>query len=287
MSIPPAAPTPTASPTPTPRPSSTACGPQGSQNSQGSQGSQGQGGRGGGAGQGFGGRGGQGGQGGQGGGRQLTEAEAEAQVSKATTDLGDAKDALAGVKIKAPSDGTVLTVAGTVGTHYTSGTFITLGDLSDLEVQAMFTESDVGVLKLGQKATITFATQPGQTYAGEVAHIDPTATTSSRLVRYGVTISLGNRPARLLLGQSASVSVLTGEASDALYVPAQAVRTAGDGTTTVTVRSGGGQVRRTVKVGVRGDRYVEILSGLSDGDQVVLPADAAGGGFPQEGFPGA
>jgi RND family efflux transporter MFP subunit len=190
------------------------------------------------------------------------------------------------VKIKAPSAGTVLSVAGTVGTRYTSGTFITLGNLDDLQVQAMFTQSDVRFLKDGQKATITFATRPGETYSGKVTHIDPTATTTGRLVRYGVTIDLGNRPARLLLGQSATVQVLTGQADGALYVPSQALRTSGDGTTTVTVQNGGRQVRRTVKLGVRGDQYIQIVSGLTDGDQVVLRASTTAGGFPDEGFPG-
>ncbi|MEV7805930.1 efflux RND transporter periplasmic adaptor subunit [Microbispora sp. NPDC088329] len=228
---------------------------------------------------------GQAGQGGQGGGARLTEAQAEAQVSKATTELAEAKEALAGVRIKAPADGTILSVAGTTGSRYTSGAFITLGDLDALQVQAMFTESDIRFLKAGQAATVTLSTQPGREYAGTVAHVDPTATTSNRLVRYGVTIDLNNRPARMLLGQSATVRVTTGEAADALYVPAQAVRLQDDGTAVVTVTNGGTQARRTVKIGVRGDTYVEITGGLSEGDQVALPGTTTA--FPDEGFPAA
>ncbi|MEU7913552.1 efflux RND transporter periplasmic adaptor subunit [Microbispora bryophytorum] len=243
----------------------------------------GQSGQGGQAGQG--GQGGQGGQRGQGGGARLTEAQAEAQVSQATSELAEAKEALAGVRIKAPADGTVMSVAGAVGSRYASGTFITLGDLDDLQVQAMFTESDIRFLKVGQAATVTLATRPGQEYPGTVAHIDPTATTSNRLVRYGVTIVLNSRPARLLLGQSATVRVTTGQAADALYLPSQAVRAQGDGTAVVTVADGGTHSPRTVKVGVRGDSYVEITGGLSEGDQVVLPG--ASTAFPDEGFPAA
>ncbi|MBE3013581.1 efflux RND transporter periplasmic adaptor subunit [Microbispora sp. NEAU-D428] len=285
---------PSAKPSPSPSGSSSACAPGQSGQGQGSQGqnSQGQSGQGqsrqgqGGGAQGragFG--GGQAGQGGQGGGARLTEAQAEAQVSQATTELAEAKEALAGVRIKAPADGTILSVAGTTGSRYTSGTFITLGNLDDLQVQALFTESDIRFLKVGQAATVTLPTQPGQEYPGTVAHIDPTATTSNRLVRYGVTIVLNSRPARLLLGQSATVRVTTGEAADALYVPSQAVRAQGDGTAVVTVANGGTQSRRTVKVGVRGDSYVEITGGLSEGDQIVLPV--ASTAFPDEGFPAA
>ncbi|MEU8177309.1 efflux RND transporter periplasmic adaptor subunit [Microbispora hainanensis] len=293
VSIPPTPPAhPSAMPNPSSGGSSGACAPgQGGQgqnpqgqNSQG-QNSQGPGGGAQGRGGFGGGQGGQAGRGGQGGGPRLTEAQAEAQVSQATTELADAKEALDGVTIKAPADGTVLSVAGTTGSRYTSGTFITLGDLDDLQVQAMFTESDVRFLKVGQPATVTLPTQPGQEYPGTVSHIDPTATTTNRLVRYGVTIVLNKRPARLLLGQSATVRVRTGEASDALYVPSQAVRAQGDGTAVVTVADGGTQTRRTVKVGVRGDSYVQITDGLSEGDQVVLPG--ASTAFPDEGFPAA
>ena len=308
---------PSRQPSATPSPSggsSSACAPgqggqgqggqgQGSQGQGGqSQGGQGQGGQGQGGGAhrraGFGGgqagqsgqgaqagQGGQGGQRGQGGGARLTEAQAEAQVSQATSELAEAKEALAGVRIKAPADGTVMSVAGTVGSRYASGTFITLGDLDDLQVQAMFTESDIRFLKVGQAATVTLSTRPGQEYPGTVAHIDPTATTSNRLVRYGVTIVLNSRPARLLLGQSATVRVTTGQAADALYLPSQAVRAQGDGTAVVTVADGGTHSPRTVKVGVRGDSYVEITGGLSEGDQVVLPG--ASTAFPDEGFPAA
>ncbi|MCT9933279.1 hypothetical protein N5079_24000 [Planotetraspora sp. A-T 1434] len=106
------------------------------------------------------------------------------------------------------------------------------------------------------------------------------------LVRYGVTISFGTRPARLLLGQSATVRVTTGDAADALYIPAQAVRTQANGTTTVTVRDGGGQGRRVgrqdgpTRRPICPDRRRALRRG-----QVVLPASTTTGGFPDEGFP--
>lgn len=306
ISIPPTAPPgqkpgqpsgkPSSSPRPSPGRPSGACAPgqggegqnpqgQGSQG-QGGQGTQGRTGFGGGRSGGQAGQGGQDGRGGQAGqgGARLTEAQAEAQVSQATTELAEAKEALAGIRIKAPADGTVLSISGDTGSHYTSGAFLTLGDLDNLQVQALFTESDIRFLKTGQTAVVTLPTQPGREYPGTVAHIDPTATTSDRLVRYGVRIDLDSRPARLLLGQSATVKVTTGEAADALYVPSQAVHVQGDGTAVVTVADGGGaQVRRTVEVGVRGDTNVEVVTGLSQGDRVVLPTTTTA--FPDEGFP--
>ncbi|GAA0385355.1 hypothetical protein Acor_80030 [Acrocarpospora corrugata] len=260
-------PTPTVTPTPSAAPACT--GTQGSQSNQGGQGSQS--GQGGGSG------------GGAQGGRVLSEAELEANVSKATTDLAEAKEALAGVTIKAPAAGTVLSIAGTVDTDYTTGTFITLGDLDNLQVHALFTQSDIGHLKIGQPAEITLTTDQTTSHPGKVSHIDPTATTTGKLVQYGVTITFDTHPDALLLGQSATVQVTTAEAANTLYVPARAVQTGQDGTTTVTTQSG---QKKPVHTGIRSDLYIEITNGLTEGDQITLPTDTTTNGFPDSTFPG-
>ncbi|WP_262847858.1 efflux RND transporter periplasmic adaptor subunit [Sphaerisporangium corydalis] len=250
---------------------------------QGRSGQNGRGGQGNGGGRGQGGQGGRGGQGGQ---AVTTVAQAEAKISEARTALQNAEDALAGVRIKAPEKGTILSVAGVVGTQANAGAaFITLGDLDELQVKAMFSQTDVGRLKIGQKASVSLATRAGRTYAGEVTHIDVMATSTNRLVQYGVMIAFARQPADLLLGQTATVQVTVDEAEDAVYVPAQALRTRADGVPTVLVGNGGQSVERAVEVGVRGDQYVEIRSGLSEGDRVELPNGGASGGFPDATFP--
>ncbi|MEU8041335.1 efflux RND transporter periplasmic adaptor subunit [Streptosporangium sp. NPDC049078] len=212
----------------------------------------------------------------------LTVEQAEARVKEARAELTDATKELAGVRIVAPVDGTVMSVAGAVGDRVGTGTFLTLGNLDELQVEALFTESDIGSLKPGQQAAITLATRQGEKYTGTVTGIAPTPTTSDRLVRYGVTIAFDAPPPNLLVGQTASVTVTVAESAETLYVPAQAVRTR-DGVSRVTVRGG---AERVVETGVRSDRYVEITSGLSENDQVILPG-AAEGEFPDSGWPEA
>ncbi|GLX98632.1 efflux RND transporter periplasmic adaptor subunit [Herbidospora sp. NBRC 101105] len=214
----------------------------------------------------------------QGGGPQMTEAEAEAAVTRAKNALNAAEDALRGVVIKAPSAGTVLQVNGAEGDQYTEGAFVSLGDLDDLQVKALFTQSDIGTLKTGQQAVITLATPEGA-YEGTVSHIDPMATTTDLLVRYGVTISFDDQPAGLRLGQTATVQVVTGRAPDAVHVPARAVQN-----DTVTLADG---AKRKVTTGVRSDTQVEITGGLTEGEKVELPgASALNGEFPDSTFPG-
>ncbi|MEU4328662.1 efflux RND transporter periplasmic adaptor subunit [Nonomuraea dietziae] len=214
----------------------------------------------------------------------MSEEQAESGLAKAQAAMEQAADAVRGTRIVAPASGTVLSVAGAKGDTAGTGAFITLGDLDELQVQALFTESDVNSLRLGQQAAITLATRQGERYSGTVTHLAPTATTTGRLVRYAVTITFDDPPKDLLLGQTATVTVTTGEADDALYVPAQAVKTGKDGTATVTVRTGSGQKEQRVTTGVRGDQYVQVKEGLTAGDRVVV-GQVGSGGFPDGSWP--
>jgi multidrug efflux pump subunit AcrA (membrane-fusion protein) len=173
--------------------------------------------------------------------------------------------------LTAPIAGKVISVGGTVGSQEKPGGtgFIVLGDVQDTEVKAQFSEADVAHLAVGQVATITIPNHP-QPYAGKVAQISPAGTTSGRLVRYGVLVAFDSVPTDLLLGQSASVAVTTAQATDVLSVPSSAVTHVNGSSATVTVRAGGRDQPRTVTIGLRGDSYTEIRSGLSEGDVVVL-----------------
>ncbi|MEV2269655.1 efflux RND transporter periplasmic adaptor subunit [Nonomuraea africana] len=214
----------------------------------------------------------------------MSEEQAESGLAKARADMERAADAVRGTRIVAPASGTVLSVAGAKGATAGTGAFITLDDLDELQVQALFTESDVNSLRLGQQAAVTLASRQGERYTGTVTHIAPTATTTGRLVRYAVTIAFDEPPKDLLLRQTATVTVTTGEADDALYVPARAVRTGKDGTAAVTVRTAGGESERQVTTGVRGDQYVQIKDGLRAGDKVVV-GQSGGGEFPDGSWP--
>jgi multidrug efflux pump subunit AcrA (membrane-fusion protein) len=191
---------------------------------------------------------------------------AQVQLNNAQLALLQAQQRLAGTVLVAPIAGRVLSVAGTVGSQERPGGtgFIVLADVRDTAVQAMFSEADVAHLAVGQPASITLPSRPDPV-TGKVSQIAPAGTTSGRLVRYGVLIAFDQVPPDLLFGQSASVRVTTAQATGVLRVPTTAV-TGG----TVTVRVGGRDEKRTVEVGLRGDQYTEIRSGLSEGEQVVL-----------------
>jgi multidrug efflux pump subunit AcrA (membrane-fusion protein) len=216
-----------------------------------------------------------GGSGGSGGGSGATTdslMSAQQQLNNAELALSQAKQALAGTVITAPAAGRVLTVNGGVGDTETPGStpFLSLGAASDTVVSASFTESDVAQLAVGQAATVTLPDKGTQSYTGKVSQVDPVGTASDKLVRYSVLIAFDQPPADLLYGQSANVAVTTASASGVLYLPSTAVTSVDNGTATVTVRTGGVEESRTVHIGLRGDRYTEIRSGLDEGQTVVV-----------------
>jgi HlyD family secretion protein len=245
-SAPTASPTPTptpsgsARPTTTPRSSGTPKAPAGSTKSSGTQG------------------------------RTTSPEQLAAKVTQAKNKLDQAERALDGTVITAPIAGTVLAVNGQAGdTASASSTFVTIGDLNDVQLQATFSQNDMANVRVGQVAKITLTAEPGATYGGTVTHVDTNATSSDELVKYGAMIAFDDLPSRVLIGQSGTVSVTTASATDTLYVPSSAVRSGANGAYTVQVRRGNTTVRRTVRIGVRGDASTEITSGLSKGERVA------------------
>ncbi|MCP2202231.1 efflux RND transporter periplasmic adaptor subunit [Lentzea flava] len=187
--------------------------------------------------------------------------------------LKQAQDALAATTLTAPGDGTITSVTGSVGQkvggNATSG-FVVVTDLKNLVLHANVSESDVSKLKADQAATVTVNAMATQPIQAKVAQVDLTPTTSNNVVQYGVTLTLTDPPAGLRPGQSASVEITISQASNVLAVPAAAVQTVNN-QSTVQVLENGAETRKTVEVGVRGDQYVEIKSGLTAGEEVVLP----------------
>jgi macrolide-specific efflux system membrane fusion protein len=241
---------------------------------------------------------------------------AQNEVTQAELAVDEAEAAVAGTTLKAPMAGTVVAVNGTLGSSSSgsassssssssggsapaggsssssassassSGSgFIDLADLGRLQVTAAFAEADATKLKEKQAATVTWNALSGTRQSAEVVAVDPQATTADNVVTYGVTLSLDKVPAGAKPGQTVSVSVVTGQVTDAVSVNAAAVTTVGD-RHTVTVLADGVQEIRVVEIGLEGDQTTQIISGLTPGDQVVLTTTGTTTGGTTGGFPG-
>ncbi|MFG1904766.1 efflux RND transporter periplasmic adaptor subunit [Micromonospora carbonacea] len=194
--------------------------------------------------------------------------QAQRRVNQAEASLAEARETLAGTTITAPIAGTVLSVAGKVGSEVGRGsTFITLADTFAMQVEARFPEADAVALAVGQQATLTLPDRPDRTFAATVVQVDPVGVSDGSLVRYGVVLSFTEAPQDLLVGQSAAVTVETAAVADAVRVPSTAVHDVADRTGTVRVGVEG--TPRTVTVGLRGGRFTEVTSGLTAGELVL------------------
>jgi HlyD family secretion protein len=191
---------------------------------------------------------------------------AQQRVNAAEAALEEAEENLEGATIKAPIAGKIISVSGKVGSSAKSGsTFITLADVYDMQISADFPEADADHLEVTQKAVITLADRPGETFDATVVQADPVGTSDGTLTRFGVVLSFDDAPDELLVGQSANVRVTTGSKEGVLRVPSTAVHdVSGD---SGTVLKNGAEVQ--VKLGLRGDQYTEIVSGIAEGDPVA------------------
>ena len=195
---------------------------------------------------------------------------AEQRVTQANVALENAEDALAGTTITAPIAGRILSVAGKVGTQVGAGSaFVTLADVYDMQISADFPEADADRLAVRQKATITLADRAGKTFGATVVQVDPTGTSDGTMVRYGVLLSFTEAPKDLLVGQSAAVRVTTGSATGVLRVPSTALHGVTGQSATVLTSAAGVTTELKVTIGLRGDQYTEIKSGLREGESVV------------------
>jgi macrolide-specific efflux system membrane fusion protein len=235
------------------------------------------------------------------GGDAATIAQAQAQVTTAQAAVNDASRAVTGTTLVAPMAGTVTAVTGSVGGSSTGSSasassgsstgFIQLADLTAMQVSANFAEADATKLKAGQVANVSWAALAGATATGKIATIAPTATTANNVNSYAVVVSLDAVPTGVRIGQTVTAKVTVAEAPTAIRVPNAAVRTIGTRHQVTAVVNGVNEVR-TVDVGVEGDTFTEITSGLAVGEQVAIviatttTTNTGTGGFGGGGFGG-
>ncbi len=232
-----------------------------------------------------------------------TISAANAQVASAQATVDADQRAVNGTVLTAPIAGTVIAVNGSVGNASGAGSsgtgstgssgnggtggtgsnnsstsssssssssgFIQVADLTKLQVSGSFAESDATKLKAGQAANITWSALSGASATGKVVSISPTATVSGGVNSYSVVVSIDTPPDGVRIGQSTTVSVTVAEADNVLRVPVAAVRSAG-GRHTVTVVANGTTSVVAIQVGVQGDSYDEVTSGLNEGDVVQV-----------------
>ncbi|MDD4959385.1 MAG: efflux RND transporter periplasmic adaptor subunit [Gallionella sp.] len=171
-----------------------------------------------------------------------------------------------------PVTGIVMEKKAVQGMRFGAGeTLYQIADLSRVWVLADIAEQDVGRIKLGTPAQLSFSAYPGETFTGKVDYLYPTLNPATRTVQ--VRIELANPKGRLKPALYASV-ILQGEQHDkVLTVHNSAIIDNGTKQVVLVQLAQGRFESRSVKLGRRGDQYVEVLVGLGEGEQVVTSAN--------------
>ncbi|MBQ6062914.1 MAG: efflux RND transporter periplasmic adaptor subunit [Prevotella sp.] len=207
-------------------------------------------------------------------------AQAKESVRKAQTNLGYAT-------ITSPIDGVVLSKSveegQTVAASFSTPELFTIAqDLTNMRVIADVDEADIGDVKVGERVTFTVDAYPDDVFNGSVKQVRQEATTTNNVVTYEVVISAPNGDLKLKPGLTANVTIFTQERQGVLCVPSKALRftptkeTVGmrkivdtNGKNKVWVLDGNNIVARSVNIGMTDGTHTEILSGITQGAEVI------------------
>jgi len=232
---------------------------------------------------------------------QLTFRKAQQQVNTSRESVQKAQTNLGYATITSPIDGVVLSKSveegQTVAASFNTPELFTIAqDLTDMRVIADIDEADIGGVKEGQRVTFTVDAFPDDRFEGAVTQVRQQATTSSNVVTYEVVISAPNQDLKLKPGLTANVTIFTLEKNDVLAVPAKALRfmpneallqkgqTIADveATTKVWTMEGSTFQAHKVEVGTTNGMLTEIVSGISEGQEVLVDFSLSGGDEQQD-----
>ena len=193
--------------------------------------------------------------------------QTNAAVMQAQAVVDQSEIALSEATIVSPVDGVVSDRPQSVGNLVSPGAPIVSILSNEVELVLGVEESQIGVVQEGQSAQISMAAYPGVNFPAKVALIAPSADPKSRT--FQVKVRPDDSGGKLKQGMFAQVTLVTQERAKAILVPKEAVVTKA-GQTSVFVLKGDTVQQRAVKVGLTKDNSVEVLSGVSAGEEVVV-----------------
>lgn len=214
----------------------------------------------------------------------------QSSVRSAELSLEEKQQAYEDTFVTAPFSGVVAKVSAKQGDSASSGTAIATVITKEQLAEITLNEVDVAKVKQGQKATITFDAIDGLSISGTVAEVDGIGTVSQGVVSYTVKIAFDTQDDRVKPGMTANADIETGVAADVLVVPASAVKVAGGASYVLVPAAGEGAAASSstsgvvlatppqqvpVETGLSDDTNVEITSGLSEGQTIVVKSVTA------------
>lgn len=199
---------------------------------------------------------------------------AQAQLASARSSATGAAEQAGRTAVRAPFSGRVSARAVNEGEAVNPGqTLLTIVGSEELELRGQVPVDQASRVRQGQEATFSLTAWPGRTFTGTVARVDPVADPATRQV--GVALRLPNPGGELIAGMFATGRVSTGGRTDAVVIPAAAVRGTGAQPYLLVVEADS-VVRRNVSLGGRDEAAgrVAVARGLAAGERVIVSPGA-------------
>lgn len=203
-----------------------------------------------------------------------------AQIQQTESTLRGNEANLGYTKIYAPMSGTVVSQTAkrgqTLNANQQAPIILRIADLSVMTVTTQVSEADVGKLRLGMDAYFTTLGQPDRRWYGKLRQVLPTPEVVNNVVLYNALFDVPNDGGELMTQMSAQVFFVSAAAKDVPVVPMAALKRAKDGYVAQVVGPDGRVEERKVTVGVTNRVSAEVVSGIEQGEHVVIGNRPAG-----------
>lgn len=224
--------------------------------------------------------------------------QSKAQLKRLDIALEDAKLELGYTKVTSPIDGVIVNVrveeGNTLNASMSSPTIATVSQVDKMLLKAEISEADVTKVKPGMRAWFTLVGNSVKKYDTKLDSVDPApvgvsdGTSSSSAVYYYGRFTTPNEDGSIKINMTANVNIVLGEAKDVLVVPALALeKSVEEVKNSVKVMNADGTIKsQPVEIGLTDGINVEIKSGLTEGQKIVLGggrASESGMGFMDPG----
>ena len=193
------------------------------------------------------------------------------EVEKLELQLSMAEKQLENQYIKAPFNGTLLSLNQDTGDQVSPGSVAAqVADMSELFVEVPISEVDIPAIQIGQRVTLLFDAYFEEEFSGVVYDISESGERSTGVVNYTVTVRMEDQSARIKPGMTAAVSILTEEKPNTLVIPAESIFSR-DGLDYVYVLRDGNPEMVQVTVGAYSNRLIEVLEAdIAEGELIVV-----------------
>ncbi|OBX06820.1 ABC transporter substrate-binding protein [Gallibacterium salpingitidis] len=215
---------------------------------------------------------------------KATVEQIQAQVKQSEIEVNTATTNLNYTKITSPLDGTVISIpvseGQTVNANQTTPTIIQVADLDTMLIKPEISEGDITKIKAGMTVKFSTLAEPDEIYTAKIDSVDPAMTTltdneytesvsDTNAIYYYANVLVPNPEHKLQIGMTTQNTIIIAQKQNVLTVPTLAIHKQA-GKSTVQVLDGNNVIEKTITTGLHDDVNTEVLSGLAEGEKVIV-----------------